>query len=146
MDILYADDTLLVGDNSRVLNKYLSAIQKHSERYGMKLNLTKCVYICMNCTAKIRFRDCTYMTSADEATYLGSTLTKKHLTRRELESRLSGALQTAYKLKVFFKKSNSNPAWKIQVYNAVIISKLVYGLESLELVDSLKSRLDALQI
>ena len=32
------------------------------------------------------------------------------------------------------------------MYNAVIISKLLYGLESLELIDSLKTRLNAFQI
>ena len=41
-EILYADDTLLVGDNSRILNLFVAAIEKHSYRYGMKLNKSKC--------------------------------------------------------------------------------------------------------
>ena len=43
IEILYADDTLLIGDNAKILNLLLAAIEKHSERYGMKLN--KSVFI-----------------------------------------------------------------------------------------------------
>ena len=44
MEILYADDTLLIGDNAKILNLLIAAIEKHSERYGMKLNKNKCAY------------------------------------------------------------------------------------------------------
>jgi len=146
MEILYADDTLLIGDNAKILNLLIAAIEKHSERYGMKLNKNKCVHISMNCKAKIKFSDGKEMKSADEATYLGSNMSKKHLTRREIEARISSALNTAKKLNIFFKKTKCSEAWKLQVYNAVIISRLLYGIESLELTDSLKTRLDAFQI
>jgi len=146
MEILYADDTLLIGDNAKILNLLIAAIEKHSERYGMKLNKNKCVHISMNCKAKIKFSDGKEMKSADEATYLGSNMSKKHITRREIEARISSALNTAKKLNIFFKKTKCSEAWKLQVYNAVIISRLLYGIESLELTDSLKTRLDAFQI
>ena len=84
--------------------------------------------------------------SVNEVDSLGAKLTKKHLTRRELENRLGKAMMTVKKLKDFFTKANCNVAWKLQVYNAVIVSRLLYGLESLELIDSLKTRLDAFQI
>ena len=60
-NILYADDTFLVGKHSRELNKILWAIEKHSERYGMKLNKTKCVYVNMNNNKNIKYKDGTAM-------------------------------------------------------------------------------------
>ena len=75
------------------------------------------------------------MTNAEEAIYLGSTTNKKHLTRKEIEARISSALGTAKKLKVF-KKSKCSEAWKLQVYNAVVISRLLYGIESIEFTES----------
>ena len=52
-NILYADDTFLAGKHARELNKILHAIEKHSSRYGMKLNKSKCVHINMNNKNKI---------------------------------------------------------------------------------------------
>ena len=37
-DILYADDTLVFGTNTRNINLMLKEIQKESARYNMKLN------------------------------------------------------------------------------------------------------------
>ena len=48
-NILYADDTFLVGKHSRELNRILAAIEKHSARYGMRLNKGKCMAINMGC-------------------------------------------------------------------------------------------------
>ena len=146
VEILYADDTLLIGDNTRVLNLLVAAIEKHSSRYGMKLNKDKCLYINMNTKAKIKFGDKKEMKNAEEATYLGSAMSRKHLTRKEIEARISSALGTVKKLRLFYKKTKCSEAWKLQVYNAVIISRLLYGIESLEFTESLKTRLNAFQM
>jgi hypothetical protein len=146
MQIIYADDTLLVGKRAKEFNLMLKAIEKHSKRYGMRLNKGKCVSLEMNTKVDVRFSDGTSLKKVTEAVYVGAKLTKKHFTRTEVENRLSKALETVRKLRDFFKKSQCSNSWKIMIYNAVVVSKLVYGLESLELVDSLKTRLDAFQI
>ena len=56
-NILYADDTFLVGKRSRELNKILWAIEKHSARYGMRLNMGKCVAINMGVKSAIKFKN-----------------------------------------------------------------------------------------
>ena len=130
-NILYADDTFLVGKHSRELNKILHAIEKHSLRYGMKLNKNKCVYINMNCNNQIKFQDGTHMPNETEATYLGAQITKKNQNKKEVDERICKALATCNKLKLFLKKAKCSKKWKLQVYNAVVISQLVYGLETL---------------
>ena len=100
----------------------------------------------MNTKCNIKFRDGTNLKKVTEAVYLGAKLTKKHLTRTEVENRLGKAFETVRKLRDFFKKSQCSDSWKLIIYNAVVVSRLVYGLDSLELVDSLVTRLDAFQI
>ena len=86
------------------------------------------------------------MKQEEEAVYLGGIVSKKALSRTEVETRISKALETCRKLNIFFKKANCRKNWKMQVYNAVIVSKLTYGLETMYLNDSLLKRLDAFHI
>ena len=46
----------------------------------------------------------------------------------------------------FFRKTKCSIFWKLKVYNAVIISRLLYGLESLEFIKALEHRLDTFQM
>ena len=143
---LYADDSFLVGKHAKELKKILWAIEKHSARYGMELKKKKCVYINMNNKNKIKFSDGNAMVEEKEATYLGANITTKNLNKAEVDKRVNKALSTCNKLKVFVKKARCNKRWKLQVYNAVVISQLVYGLETLYLSSSLIKRLDAFHI
>ena len=143
---LYADDTFLVGRHSRELNKILWTIEKHSSRYSMRLNKGKCVYINMGNKNTIKFQNGEELKKVEEADYLGAKITKKNLNRREVEERISKALEVCKKLKTFLKKTRCRFAWKLQVYNAVIVSKLIYGLETMWLNESLTKRLDAFQM
>ena len=47
-DLLYADDTLLIESRPQPMNLLIATIAKHSERYGMKLNVAKCEYLGVN--------------------------------------------------------------------------------------------------
>ena len=62
------------------------------------------------------------------------------------EERISKAFETCNKLKLFLKKASCETKWKMQVYNAVIISKLIHGLETMYPNDSPIKRLDAFQM
>ena len=65
---------------------------------------------------------------------------------REVEERISKALEVCKRLKTFLKKTRCRFAWKLQVNNAVIVSKLKYGHETMSLNESLIKRLDAFQM
>ena len=70
-NILYADDIFLVDKHSRELDRILAAIEKHSARYGMRLNKGKCVAIIMGYKITIKFANGEVMQQVEEATYLG---------------------------------------------------------------------------
>ena len=144
-ELLYADDTLLMTIDQESMNKLVQAIEKISAEYNMKLNLDKCFHISMNCEPTIRFRNGKPMASATQVTYLGGTITNKGCPRTEIQSRLSKALGAAKKLITVWKDVNCDIKWKLQVYNAVIITQLTYALDSVYIFPKMANKLDAFQ-
>ena len=53
---------------------------------------------------------------------------------------------TCNRLKTFWSKTNCSYKWKLQVYNAIIVSQLTYGLSTVQLTPSMLNRLDAFQM
>ena len=93
--------------------------------------------------ARIKFKNGTAVKRVEEATYLGSKITSKADREIEVFARLSKALNTASILNFFWKKTNASLKWKLQIYNAIIISQISYGLDVMHLTESLYSKLDA---
>jgi len=145
-EILYADDTLLMSKNSRPMNKLIAAIEKESAYYGMRLNKKKCQFIAMNGNNNIHFADGKRLDSVEQAMYLGGTLTRTADAKTEVEHRIAETMGVMKALQTFWKKTNCPFTWKLNVYNAVIVSKLTYGLETLQPVDGLFNRLNAFHI
>ena len=78
--------------------------------------------------------------------YLGGIITRRAIRESELTNRLGVALATANKLKTFWRKTNASLAWKLQIYNAIIVSQLLYGMNTIHLTNSMQRKLDAFQI
>ena len=80
-----------------------------------------------------------------EPKYLGITLEEKKTSNKpDLGTRITDTLATITTLKYFWKNS-AKSSWECLVFNAVVGSKILYGLESLQLLDSDYQRMDALQ-
>ena len=56
-ELLYADDTLLLGYRARELIICIDLIVEESKLYNMKLNTGKCKHIDINCDPNIHFKD-----------------------------------------------------------------------------------------
>ena len=54
-EIFYADDTMIFGSNIANITRTLHCIEKHSARYGMRLNRKKCAHIDMNRNVTLKF-------------------------------------------------------------------------------------------
>jgi hypothetical protein len=64
----------------------------------------------------------------------------------ELQNRLALAVKTCCQLKLFWDKANTGAHWKLRVFNAIVRSKLMYGLENLQLTHAEMNKLDAFQM
>jgi hypothetical protein len=145
-ELIYADDTMLIGKRAREINILLAAIEKESGKYNLKLNYNKCNYVAMNGKAHIHFSDGKPMKEVQQATYLGGEIANDAGRWNELNNRFCKALLTCNKLKTFWYKTNCSYKWKLQVYNAVIVSQLTYGLSTLQMTPSMLRRIDAFQM
>ena len=129
-ELLYADDTILVGKNTKDLQKYLQKIEEHAEYYGLQLNKAKCCMIRMNGRGWIKFRNETRVKIVSEAQYLGVTISARVDIREEVRQRIRVARVTWRRLSSFWIHSGCSVKLKNYIYDAVIRARLTYGLES----------------
>ena len=145
-ELLYADDTLIVAKNQKTANDYLHLIEAQSEYLHLKLNQSKCCFLAYNARSSIRFKSGERMTCVQETTYLGASVSKRVDPRQEIRRRISATMVIFKKLDIFWLKTNCNKKWKLLVYDAVITSKLLYGLETLEPTESAGKLLNTFQL
>ena len=93
----------------------------------------------------VRFVNRDVVPRKTKATYLGAILTDTNDNHAEVNNRIADCIATANRLKVFWNKAANTVKWKLQVYDAIIRSKLLYGLETIQLTRGEQNRLDAFQ-
>ena len=131
------------------LNELISLTESISKQYGLSLNRAKCQTIQINNQQHIKFVDNTRLDSQFEAKYLGCNLNRKADIAREVRDKIAETKKTWLKMQLFWKhneQDTNNAKWKINVYNAVIRSKLLYGLETAHLTKTQLRKLDAFHL
>ena len=86
------------------------------------------------------------MSNAEQAKYLGGILTKKADAKTELQARINATNPASRSLDVFWKQTNGLLKWKLLIFNAVCISKVVYGLETTIAKEATLHKLDTVQV
>ena len=81
-----------------------------------------------------------------ETKYLGCKLNQRNDPAKELQQRLADCIITLKNLDLFWLHGDCSRRQKLLIYNAVIRSKTVYGLESIQLNKSTMKRLDEMQL
>ena len=102
--------------------------------------------MCMYGTNHIHFQDGTTMKKASEVTYLGGSLTKDVQPKVEIQNRIRMVMQAVRSLEGLWKHTSCSVKWKVNVYNAVVVSKLLYGLETVQMPPSVMKDLDVFQM
>ena len=131
-ELLYADDTLIVAKSIRTANKYLQLVENESHYLHLKLNQGKCSFIAFNCQGHLRFQNGERVTCSNDVTYLGMSVTQRVDPKHEIRKCISSTIAVLKKLDIFWLKAQCSKKWKLTVYNAIITSKELYGLETLE--------------
>ena len=99
----------------------------------------------MNKNNPVKFMDGQLVPTTDEVKYLGGILTKSVSAFKEISNRITATMPVLKSLDLFWKHANCSEKWKILVYNSVVISKLTYGLETLQFSDALATKLNSFQ-
>jgi len=145
-ELLYADDTALVTTTAPAMNKLVATIDTCAEYFGLRFNYSKCVAMNYNTNFSTKFKTGDKIPTDIETTYLGAIVRKDHNTRREITRKISSCFATLKRLDIFWSNSNCPAKFRLQVFDAVVRSKLVYGLESVMITKTLLSKLDTLQL
>ena len=65
---------------------------------------------------------------------------------KEVGYRVQQSLMMWSKLKPFWKAANCTMGWKIRVHKAVVQSKMIYGVETVRLTQSILNKLNVFQL
>ena len=85
------------------------------------------------------------MPTEDDKTYLGAQLNTKCDITKDLNMKMGAATNIWRKLDKLWKGTNNRLKDKINIYNAVVRSKVAYSLETAPLTTGQKRKLDAFQ-
>ena len=97
----------------------------------------------MNGNNRIRFADGSQVPQVDKVTYLGGTLTSQVSVANEVSNRIAAATSTWMSLRFYWKQAHCTAGNKIRIFDAVVKSRLLYGLQTLEIPDVQMSLLES---
>ena len=145
-DLVYADDTLLIGITEQSIQEYLAAIYKAGQRYGMELHFGKFQLIS---TAprpvSVRTPDGTTITSQASMDYLGAVLHGDGSTNHDVIRRIALARSDFDALSVVWSRSALTRTQKLDFFISLIESKLLYSLAGAVFTKGLERRLNGFQ-
>ena len=144
--VYYADDTIIFSTDNRSLNELLRLTETISSKYGLKLNKDKCVAIQMNNEGQVHFDNGEPLPKKYEATYLGNEINRDVNIKHEVLNKMQEVRKIWFKMAPYWKASNANQKWQLIIFDAVIRSKLLYGLETVHLTNALLKKVDAFQL
>ena len=144
-DVFYADDTMIIGSDAGIVQGLFDSIAKVGRQYGLELNMPKTVLLRIRCHEEIIGTDGKPMQVKEAATYLGSLLSSDGRPGTELTRRLGEATSSFHRLVSVWKHANLPRSRKLEVFNACVISKLLYSLESCWLLQADRDKLDAFE-
>ena len=127
---LYADDTLLVGVSQERVQELLDAVARIGSNYGMELHWSKFQLLEVSGSYRLLAPDGSTIAPSEVMTYLGAAIYPDGRVKSELNRRLGAAWREFSKMSRLWKHTNLNRERKIQIFNAVILTRLLYSLSS----------------
>ena len=97
----------------------MARIEKHGQRYGLRLNKTKCEVLTNAHQPNVHFPDGTRVKIAEEVKYLGCCLNIRGDMAQEVSKRIGTCMGTLKKLQLFWRNSTCPVKFKILVKRKV---------------------------
>jgi len=145
-EVLYADDTLLVGAQPEQVQEFAAAVEAEGKRYGMTLHWGQTQVLSVATEQCLKTPDGAIIEETGALKYLGSVLTSDGRVDSELSRRIGCAAQDFRNLQTLWNHANVTRESKIRFLHALIVSKLLYGLATVWLVTTQRRRLDGFYV
>ena len=128
--LLYADDTLVLEGDERIVKTYMDSIAAIGKEYGLAFNWEKLELLRVRHEGYVSLRSGSNVKEKESMVYLGGLLAADGRMGSELARRLGAAAADFTHLKVLWQHANVSRAFKIQVYEACVVQKLMYCLHT----------------
>ena len=135
-DLVYADDALLLASCDHYLQEFLGRVAGAGRLYGVELHWDKFQLLQVQCHASIS------TAPKQGIDYLGTVLSHGGLPGHELGRRIGMAKADFLNLQKVWKHSSLHWTRKVQIFKALIESKVMYSLSCLCLSAVERRRLD----
>jgi hypothetical protein len=143
-ELLYADDAALCASTPEGLQNMLDTLADSCVKFGLTISLKKTVTMSQaNTPHTFNIQDTT-LENVDKFTYLGSSMNANTTLDTEISARLGKAASTFGRLtKRVWKNKHLSINTKVRVYEACVLSVLLYGSECWPTYRHQESRLSA---
>ena len=141
----YADDTLIMGSSARSVERLLAAVWKAGAQIGMEMHPEKFQLLRVRSEGLVRKPDGTTIEDTDALTYLGTTVAADGRIGAELGRRLGLASADFRCLQKLWGHASIGITRKLEIYNAVVATKLMYSMATAWLSKAEVRRLDGVQ-
>ena len=141
-ELIYADDTLLLDTGPDNLHVFMNCIADVGREYGLQFNWSKLEHLPVRMDATLHRPDGGIIPKKSRMMYLGSTKAADGRISSELSRRLGLARADFDKLRVIWSHSRISRKRRHRIFNACVVTKLMYGLQSAWLNQAERRRID----
>ena len=127
-DLVYADDTLLVGTSDIFLQRFMTCIGRAGGSYGLSVNWNKLEAMPVRTIAQLKKPDGNDIVTKEAILYLGSLLSADGRNGSEINRRIGMAKADFETLMRVWRHTSISRKRKLRIFDACIISILSYGL------------------
>ena len=145
-ELLYADDTLIIDADEGVVNQYMRCIETAGKTYGLAFNWAKLEVLPVGCACSLSMPTGEPIRQKDRMVYLGSVLSADGSSSSELNRRIGSARGEFDKLCKVWSHAGITASRKIAVFQACVMSKLLYNMHSLCLNTAEARKLDGFHV
>jgi len=128
--VLYADDTLLIGSSAQSLQQLLDAIATVGQRFGMELHWDKFQLMEVGGKYELHAPNGSQIQPSSSMCYLGCTMFADGGVKSELNRKLGIAWSDFKKLARVWGHAQMRRRRKMEAFQSMIASRLLYGLSS----------------
>ena len=143
-ELMYADDTLILEGSSGNAELFMQMVAAAGSNYGLSFNWKKLEALAFNCQVSIPTPEGPVKVK-DKIIYLGSLLADDASIRGELGRRLGAAKADFLTLQRVWAHSSLSRTRKVRIFDACIVSKLMYCLHTAWLGAAERRKLNAFQ-
>ena len=131
-DLLFADDVTLVAHSESSLQKMMDCLSAACKAFALEISTKKTVILSQADTVQASISlDNMPLQDVDKFCYLGSTVTSSNSLDNEINIRIGKAATTFGKLtKRAWDNKMLNIRTKVKIYQACVLSSLLYGSET----------------